>query len=73
MQEKNHEVLHAFKNDVDVKAHKIVEEMLQFKSSINTMQSDLEAKAQAYADALQKVSMLYQYLSCGKFSYLRGI
>ncbi|KAI9287346.1 P-loop containing nucleoside triphosphate hydrolase protein [Umbelopsis sp. AD052] len=54
VQEKNRGALHAFKKDVDVKAHKIVEEMLQFKSSIGSMQSDLEAKAQAYADALQK-------------------
>lgn len=62
MQEKNRGALHAFKKDVDVKAHNIVEEMLQFKSSINSMQSDLEAKAQAYADALQKVSILYRSL-----------
>ncbi|KAG2176238.1 hypothetical protein INT43_005472 [Umbelopsis isabellina] len=54
VQDENRAVLQAFKGDFDMKAQSIFDEMLQFKSLIDNMQSELQEKAKDHATGLQK-------------------
>ncbi|KAM3588845.1 Kinesin-related motor protein [Umbelopsis sp. WA50703] len=54
VQDENRAVLQSFKGDFDLKAQSIFDEMLQFKSLIDSMQSELQEKAKDHATGLQK-------------------
>lgn len=54
VQDSNQAALQDFKGDFDAKARHICNEMLQFRSTIYSMQSDLESKAKEYTEVLQK-------------------
>jgi hypothetical protein len=59
VQDENRAVLQSFKGDFDLKAQSIFDEMLQFKSLIDSMQSELQEKAKDHATGLQKVSLVF--------------
>jgi hypothetical protein len=76
VQDKNQSALQSFKGDFDTKAQRICDEMLQFRSTVNSMQSDLENKAKEYAEVLQKVRIQVPSLiheSCTHITFIEFI
>jgi hypothetical protein len=63
VQDENRAVLQSFKGDFDLKAQSIFDEMLQFKSLIDSMQSELQEKAKDHATGLQKVSLVFTVIT----------
>jgi hypothetical protein len=73
VQDSNQAALQDFKGDFDAKARHICNEMLQFRSTIYSMQSDLESKAKEYAEVLQKVCIFHAWLCISHSSLTRCI